>query len=180
MTTTNLPQAYKSTFLRGLATVLPTLLTLWIVVATWQFLEGTIARPISEGIKVRLVETDAGNRVVFFLWDELEFLRRPEPAAAPPALGESDRARFLADERERIEKAEGQRRADLRRELDLRFPGWVGFVLAIVATFIVGFFMASFVGANLWSLGESWASRIPLVKNIYPGAKQMVNFFLSS
>lgn len=178
--TIDLPQAYKSTFLRGLATVLPTLLTLWVVVATWQFLEGTIARPIAEGLKTRLVETGAGNEVVFFLWDELDFLRRPVPGAPPADLSHADRARFEKDEHERIEKAEAQRQADLRREIDRRFPGWVGFVLAIVATFIVGFFITSFVGANLWSLGESWASRIPLVKNIYPGAKQMVNFFLSS
>lgn len=176
----DLVTAYKSTFLRGLATVLPTLLTLWIVVATWQFLDGTIARPISESIKTRLVTTEGGNEVVFAVWDELEFLRRPAPRPAPATLTPAERARFDLAEKERIDKLEAQRQQDLRAELDRRFPGWVGFVLAIVAVFVVGFVMASFVGASAWALGESWASRIPLVKNIYPGAKQMVNFFLSS
>lgn len=175
----DLVAAYKSTFLRGLATVLPTLLTLWIVIATWQFLEGNIARPISEAIKTRLVATALGNEVVFTVWDELEFLRRPAPAPAPVGLGPAERARHDLAERDRLELAEPQRQQDLRAELDRRFPGWVGFVLAIVAVFSVGFVMASFVGASAWALGESWASRIPLVKNIYPGAKQMVNFFLS-
>lgn len=178
--TRDLATAYKSTFLRGLATVLPTLLTLWVVVATWQFLEGTIARPISEAIKSRLVATDLGNEVVFTLWDELEFLRRPSPRPAPPGLSAAERARFELAEKERIDKLEVQRQADLRAELDRRFPGWVGFVLAIVAVFAVGFVTASFIGASAWALGESWASRIPLLKNIYPAAKQMVGFFISS
>jgi uncharacterized membrane protein len=177
--TRDLGQAYKSTFLRGLATVLPTLLTLWVVVATWTFLDGTIAHPISESIKGRLVASDLGNEVVFTVWDELRFLRRPTPAPTPEALSAPERVRWEAAERERIAAAEPARRADLRRELDARFPGWVGFVLAIVAVFIVGFVMASFVGSSLWTLFEGWAQRIPLVKNIYPGAKQMVNFFLS-
>jgi uncharacterized membrane protein len=125
------------------------------------------------------VATDAGNEVVFTLWDELSFLRRAAPTPPPPDLNPAERARFEVAERDRIEAAEPKRRADLRDELDRRFPGWVGFVLAIVAVFVVGFFMASFLGASVWALGESWASRIPLVKNIYPGAKQMVNFFLS-
>ncbi len=175
----DLGTAYKSTFLRGLATVLPTLLTLWIVVATWQFLEGTIAAPISEGIKARLVETSAGNEVVFAVWDELEFLRRPAPRPAPAGMSAAEQARYELAERERIERLEVQRRQDLRAELDRRFPRWVGFVLAIVAVFVVGFVMASFVGASAWALGESWASRIPLLKNIYPAAKQMVGFFIS-
>lgn len=176
----DLVAAYKSTFLRGLATVLPTLLTLWIVVATWQFLDGTIAKPITEVIKTRLVETGVGNEVVFNVWDELEFLRRGRPAAPPAGLSAAEQARFVLAETERLDAAEAKRHADLRREIDRRFPGWVGFVLAIAAVFTVGFVMASFVGASAWALGESWASRIPLVKNIYPAAKQMVNFFLSS
>lgn len=175
----DLSAAYKSTFLRGLTTMLPTLLTLWIVVAAWGFLEGTIAAPISEAIKTRLVATATGNEVVFALWDELEFLRRPAPTPAPAGLNAAEQARFEQAERERIEAGEARRRQDLRTELDRRFPGWVGFVLAIVAVFAVGFVMASFVGASAWALGESWASRIPLLKNIYPAAKQMVSFFLS-
>lgn len=176
----DLAAAYKSTFLRGLATVLPTLVTLWVVVATWQFLDGTIAKPITEAIKTRLVETDLGNEVVFSVWDELEFLRRGRPAPPPIGLSPAEQKRFELAEGDRLDAAEPKRHADMRREIDRRFPGWVGFVLAIAAVFTVGFVMASFVGASAWALGESWASRIPLVKNIYPAAKQMVNFFLSS
>lgn len=170
---------YKRVFLRGLATVLPTVLTLWIVLATYAFVDVSIAGPISDSIKTRLVENPSGNELVFRVWENLAFLRRPAPNPAPAALTPPEQARYLERERERIEGLEEQRQADLRRELDQRFPKWVGFLLAVLAVFVVGFFMASFLGSWLWTLAESWAVRIPLVKSIYPGAKQLVNFFFS-
>ena len=171
--------AYRATFLRGLATVLPTVLTLWVVFATLDFMSVNIARPIADGIKERLVETDAGNEAVFRVWTELEFLRRPSVASAPEGASAAERARWEAAERERVKSGEELRKKALRAEIDRRFPGWAGFVLAVVAVFVVGFFTTSFLGSSLWALGEGWASRIPLIKNIYPGAKQMVGFFLS-
>lgn len=171
---------YKRVFLRGLATVLPTLLTLWIVYACWGFVSSTIAAPIANGLKTQLVSTDVGNHVVFYIWGNLGFLRKVEAREPPEGLSEAEQARFRRDERERIAIAEPRRQADLRAEIDSRFPKWVGIVLAVIACFLVGFFMASFLGSSLWKLFESWAVRIPLVKNVYPGAKQMVNFFLSS
>jgi len=170
--------SYKRTFLRGLATMLPTVLTLWVVIAAYEFVDGSIAAPISEGIKTRLVETDLGNEVVFSIWDNLELLRKP--SIPPPASADqADVARYR-DALERIETAEPSRREALRREIDRRFPGWVGFLFAVIAVFVVGFFMASFLGSWLLGLVESWAGRIPLVRNVYPGAKQMVDFFLKS
>ena len=63
---------YRQTFLRGLATVLPTLLTLWIVYACWGFVNNGIAGPIANGIKDQLVQTKLGNEVDIWvppLWD---------------------------------------------------------------------------------------------------------------
>src|SRR3954465_612993 len=100
----DITQAYKSTFLRGLATLLPTLVTLWAVYATIEFMSTTIARPIADGIKTRLVETSAGNEGVFRVWTELEFLRQPRPASAPEGLSAADRKRWESAEMERIER----------------------------------------------------------------------------
>lgn len=172
-------QTYKQVFLKGLGTVLPTLLTLWIVFATSDFVARTIAAPIADGIKAQLVQSESGNEVCFRVWKSLAVLRKPSPRPAPAGSGEAARARWEAAEEARLAALEPQRRADLRAELDARFPKWVGVALAVIAVFLVGFVMASFLGSSAWSLIESWLSRIPLVKNIYPGAKQMVSFFLS-
>lgn len=176
----DIAQAYRDTFLRGLVTLLPTLVTLWAVFAVWSFTDGTIAAPISGAIKTRLVETEVGNAVVFAMWDELAFLRRPTPAPPPPGLEPDERARFEAVQRERLAAAEPERQADLRRELDLRFPRWVGFFFAVLAVFVVGFVMTSVLGASVLRLAEGWLTRIPLVKTIFTGAKQMVGFFLAT
>lgn len=170
---------YKQTFLRGLGSVLPTLLTVWIVVACADFVVTAIATPISNTIKTRLVETETGNTVAFQTWPGLAFLRKPSANAAPAELSESEQVRWDRAEQERIATAEAQRKKDLRTEIDKRFPKWVGIVLAIVAVFVVGFFVAGVLGSSAWGAAESWASRIPLIKNIYPGAKQLVGFFLS-
>jgi uncharacterized membrane protein len=172
-------QTYKQVFLKGLGTVLPTLVTLWIVFATSDFVARTIAAPIADGIKAQLVQSESGNEVCFRVWKSLAVLRKPSPRPAPVGAGEAVVARWEAAELARLEALEPQRRADLRAELDTRFPKWVGVALAVIAVFLVGFVMASFLGSSAWGLVESWLSRIPLVKNIYPGAKQMVSFFLS-
>lgn len=173
-------KTYKSVFLRGLGTVLPTLLTLWIVFASSEFIGNTIAAPIADGIKDVLVSTELGNRITFSVWENLLLLEKPAPRPAPPGLSDAERSRFEREELERIELAEEQRQADLRAEIDARFPKWVGVVLAVVLVFIVGFFTASFLGSSAFGLVESWAARVPLVKNVYPAAKQMVGFFVSS
>jgi uncharacterized membrane protein len=150
-----------------------------VIWACWQFVSGTVARPIADGIKTQLVTTKAGNEVAFYVWGNLAFLRKAKPAPAPTGLDEAAKARWSKAEESRIEEAEARRQADLREEIDRRFPRWVGIVLAVVACFLFGFFSASFLGSSLWRMAEGWAVRIPLVKNVYPGAKQMVNFFLA-
>jgi uncharacterized membrane protein len=161
---TDVPGTYKRVFFRGLATLLPTVLTLWVFVAVYGFIDGKIAQPIAGFIKDRLVATDTGNAIAVAVFD-----LRPE-------LGQ----RVTQDGGAKKRDEEDLRQKDLKDEVDKKFPSWVGFVLAIVAVFIVGFFIASFVGRSLWSLFEGWLAHIPIVKSVYPGAKQMVEFFLKS
>ena len=172
-------RTYRQVFLKGLATVLPTLLTLWIVFACSEFVSKTIAAPISNSIKTQLVETQLGNEVAFRIWRSLALLRKPEPRPAPAGLDDAAQVRYEAAERERIAGQEPQRQQDLRAELDRRFPNTVGAFLAVLTVFLVGFFVASFMGSSAWGIVESWLSRVPLVNKIYPGAKQMVGFFLA-
>ena len=56
---------------------------------------------------------------------------------------------------------------------------WMGFVLAIVAIYIVGRFIASILGRGLYSLLERTLVRTPIIKQVYPHIKQVVDFLLS-
>ena len=47
---------FKRFFLRGLVVLLPTVLTLWIIVQAYRFVDKTIADPINDGLKAGLVQ----------------------------------------------------------------------------------------------------------------------------
>ena len=67
----DITNAYKSVFLKGLGTLLPSILTLWFLLASYQFFDSAIATPISDAIKTQLVTTETGNEIVFKVWDNL-------------------------------------------------------------------------------------------------------------
>ena len=55
---------------------------------------------------------------------------------------------------------------------------WVGFLLAIVGVYIFGRFLASFLGQPVWRVIERTLIRLPVIKQIYPSAKQVTDFLL--
>lgn len=56
--------------------------------------------------------------------------------------------------------------------LPFSIPGF-GLIVAIFALTIIGFFAANFLGRSLLSFGENLVSRMPLVRNVYSGLKQI-------
>ncbi|HZV02172.1 MAG TPA: DUF502 domain-containing protein [Planctomycetota bacterium] len=155
---------YRRTFFRGLATLLPMVLTLWVFWSFYSFIDDKIASPITTRIKNVLIDTETGNAAAVAIFDLPRNLKKPVPQ----------------DGSEPARRLEILRKEDLRSYVNDKFPSWVGFLLAVVVVFIVGFFVVSFIGRTLWQLFEDAVIHIPIVKSIYPGAKQMVEFFLKS
>ncbi|MDH5762153.1 MAG: DUF502 domain-containing protein [Nitrospinota bacterium] len=56
---------------------------------------------------------------------------------------------------------------------DFHLPG-LGLILIILLIFVVGVLTKSFLGGKLVQLGEMIVDRIPIVRSIYTGAKQVV------
>ncbi|TYC58695.1 DUF502 domain-containing protein [Rhodobacterales bacterium] len=56
--------------------------------------------------------------------------------------------------------------------LSFPVPGF-GLIVAIIVLTIVGFLAANFLGRSMLSVGESLLGRMPLVRNIYSGLKQI-------
>lgn len=56
---------------------------------------------------------------------------------------------------------------------------WAGLVLAFVAIYVVGRFVASWLGRTIWHLLETGLLRIPVFKQIYPYVKQVTDFLLN-
>jgi len=59
------------------------------------------------------------------------------------------------------------------------FLGWLGVVVAIIGLCVAAYFLGTFIGGRIVRLIESWLVRLPILRKIYPGAKQVSEFFFS-
>ena len=121
---------FKSYFLRGLAVLLPTILTIWIFVWGYNFIQNNISVHIKRGL-VKLIMLAGGSG------EEL--------------------GRFWIDEALSI----------------------AGFLIALVAVFIVGALLASVVGRALWRMIERFIMNTPFLRRVYPYVKQITDFLLT-
>jgi uncharacterized membrane protein len=121
---------FRHRFSRGLAAILPTVLTISVVIWLFQTIDRYIGKHISAGAKHALRQ-----------WFNLE----------------ADRVKAIWSD---------------------YYLDAVGFVLAIVLVYIVGLFVASFIGKAIWRAAESVLVKIPLVRQIYPSIKQVTDFII--
>lgn len=56
---------------------------------------------------------------------------------------------------------------------DFHTPGF-GVIMTVIIIFLIGLFATNIFGAKLVKLGETILTKIPIVRNIYTGAKQVV------
>lgn len=66
----------------------------------------------------------------------------------------------------------------LKKHIGFGIPG-LGLVLATLVVFAVGFVTANFLGKSVFRALEHWFLKFPLIRQIYPAAKQVVNSFVS-
>lgn len=147
MSPAGIRERYKSAFLKGLATILPTVLTVYILLFTYNFVDENIATPLNAAIRTQL-KTGPGREIAVRLLH-----------VDPTLLEEGAQKEFSA-------------------AVDESYPTWVGFVGAIVICLVVGFFIASFLGRRVWAVIEGSFMKMPVVKAIYPSAKQITEFFI--
>ena len=62
--------------------------------------------------------------------------------------------------------------------LPFSIPGF-GLIIAIFVITIVGFLTANYIGRTIWSYGEVLLGRMPVVRNLYSGLKQIFQTVLS-
>ncbi|MHC5025356.1 MAG: DUF502 domain-containing protein [Planctomycetota bacterium] len=161
---------FKQFFLRGLVVLLPTVLTLWIVVKAYQFVDKSIAQPINTSARVVIARATP-------FWGVLreEFEPNDEQVAAEVlARGVNGSA-----------GRETQIRNELRRANidqwwgDHWFMNFIGIVTAIVAVYIAGRLLGGFFGRRMYRKLENVITTLPIFKQVYPYVKQVVDFLFS-
>ncbi len=57
---------------------------------------------------------------------------------------------------------------------------YIGCIVGVILTFVIGFLVATFLGKKLYQLFERILARLPIIRVIYPYARQFTDFFFSS
>jgi len=163
---------FRTYFFRGLAALLPTILTVWIFVQLYLFIQHNISAHINRSVVRILIY--AVPDYPYISEDALSvYIKENYPAVAddPQMLAEKMNdpdARKAA----RIEKAES---------FWVHGKGQItGFVIAFLIVIFVGAFLASVIGRAIWRMFEHTFMKTPLLRSIYPYIKQVTDFFLAS
>jgi uncharacterized membrane protein len=171
--------SFRRFFLRGLAALLPTLLTIAILVWAYNFVERNISRHITRAWIALAASKGPDEPIDLAKWqDDLLKYGTPIPGEYHPQLHRQMTLEY------KIAANPHAPIRDRRRALwEVTFRkyhlGLMGFLLAMLAVYFVGFYLASLMGRTTWRAAESGLARVPLIKAIYPHIKQVTDLILN-
>ncbi|MCH8343933.1 MAG: DUF502 domain-containing protein [Planctomycetes bacterium] len=171
---------FKRFFIRGLVVLLPSVLTLWILVTAYKFVDNTIAEPINRGVRLAI------NNLAPH-WGVFGPLLEPTNEAVDGELNqrlaagaEVTRAQVHDELREAIRTDSARRRATIKTWWDRRwYLDLIGLIVAIVAVYIAGRLLGGFFGRRIYRKVEGVITTLPVFKQVYPYVKQVVDFLFS-
>ena len=151
---------FRQFFLRGLATLLPTILTIVLLVKCFEFIQTNISVHITKGVCWVVIQTV-----------------KSYPEITPEEIDEYLTQQHLS--KERVDDPEIQETVRWQKMAAAWTHGpksLVGFALAIILVYILGRLLASYLGRKFWETFEFTVGRIPGFKQIYPYIKQVTEF----
>ena len=163
---------FKRFFGRGLGVLLPSVLTLWILVKAYQFVDLAIAQPINGGIRAGVAEGAEH-------W----------PTLGSPFLPTEEQVDEIVTQRQASKKGSDEP-AVVRRELTRTAVAewwnryslaldWIGILVAVLSVYFAGRLLGGFLGRRVQKQFERVITSVPLFKQIYPYVKQVVDFLFS-
>jgi uncharacterized membrane protein len=185
----------RGLFVRGLITLLPAALTIFILVTVMQFVNTYLTAPINSAIfgfldnnglgwnVLTLMEVDPYDRefldesaLPVSLRDEVDDLGGFDevPAQAILANYREEGETFLRDFKRLA--IDGEK---LREAVRAEVPTAVGILISLSIVLVACYFAGGFLGRRVVSSFDRTLNQIPIVKSVYPYTKQIVEFFLS-
>jgi len=160
---------FKKFFLRGLATLLPTVLTIVLLFKCFDFIQNNISIHITRGmIYVTVYATDKYPKIDEET-DKSAYLRSPEYEKAVAEKGELEGSSLQTE----------IRRWKLEKQWTKPPYSLVGFLIAMILVYILGRILASFLGRKIWGSFEGTVQRVPGFKQVYPYIKQVTEFLFA-
>ncbi|MFU8829185.1 MAG: DUF502 domain-containing protein [Phycisphaerales bacterium] len=169
-------QNFRKFFVRGLVILLPSLLTLAILLWAYNFLRSNIAEPINWAVQrvvLQSVPQVYTNAEDFPRWYRVyeDDIRERMPGVYRRSGVLPEGARRTLERQIRIEQ--------LREYWQERwYLQSIGFIVAISAVYLAGVLVGNYLGRRLYIRFEGWLIRIPIIKQVYPSVKQIVDFLI--
>lgn len=164
---------FKGYFLRGLAVLLPTILTIWLFVWGYTFIQDNISIHINRGL-VHLVALARQGRVEVSDEEKQDYVRKYKTHVKQVDVATHAKREDVA------------RDARIRKIKDRLEPFWVqgsgaiaGFIIALIGVCMLGALLASYVGRRLWRRIEKFIMNTPFLRRVYPYVKQVTDFLLA-
>lgn len=170
---------FKRFFVRGLAVLLPSILTLWLVVKAYQFVDSAIADPINRGVRVAM-----NNAAPY--WEPLRTWFNPDSEQmieAKLSLGavQLSDGTLVVPDRVKL-PTDDALIAQLRSENILAwwtrhwYMNLIGLIVAVVAVYVAGRLLGGYIGRKVYGRLERLITTLPVFKQVYPYVKQVVDF----
>ena len=166
---------FRGYFLHGLAVLLPSILTIWLFVWGYTFIQEKISVHINRGL-VHIIALAANKNVEISDDDVREYLLefKPELKNNPAELA----IHIKRDDVRR--KVRIQQLKENLAKTWIDGPGSIaGFLIAVVGVCILGAILASYVGKSLWRMAENFIMNTPFLRRVYPYVKQITDFLLT-
>ena len=167
---------FKGYFLHGLAVLLPSILTIWLFVWGYTFIQEKISVHINRGL-VHIIALVANEQVEISEKEVTAYLLVMKPEL-------SDNEDELQIHLQRPEIWRNARIEQLKKTLAKTWidgPGSItGFILAVIGVCVLGALLASYVGKSFWRTIEKFIMNTPFLRNVFPYVKQVTDFLLTN
>ena len=176
---------FKRFFLRGLAALLPALLTIAVVVWAYRVLDEYVGRYVTRGLVAvcaRVLEEPklVGPEDALTYGTPLDEWRSDDGRRITVEYKIITHRALRSADPEICKLAEGARKRALWDTVFAKYKlNVIGFLIAAVSVYFMGVFLASLVGRTTWRATERALFQIPVIKAIYPNFKQVTDFVLS-
>jgi len=191
---------FRRFLLRGLAALLPALLTIAILVWAYRFVDANMGTYITRAmLALCLAASDSPPGGLLSAedalrygepidqWDEsgrrltVEAVVLQRYAAAQAQTRDADlREDQRSAARARVAEMEPRHNRTMWRIFFSKYKlHLLGFVIAVIFVYFLGYFLASFIGRSAWRSAESLITRVPLIKQVYVNIKQVTDFLFS-
>ena len=161
----------KDYFFRGIAVLLPTILTIWVFAQCYRFVQDNVSAEVNRAL-VKVIVTVTKE----YPYPTADEIRDYAVSQNESLTADAQKLELAVTDEEVIDGA----RIDKAEEYWVDGHGQVaGFIIAIIAVVFVGAILASVVGRALWRRMELFLLKLPLVKKVYPYIKQITDFMLT-